>query len=314
MEVVEVPVMVVIEERVAAPGTEEPSANSIASAVDPQAAQEPMSAEPTEDSQDVSSAAPAEEVGNSSKAQEPSDGGHGSAPGNIITQCQEEIAAVQQNESMAMEAQECEKESGLSAKAIDALKEANLTRAVDKVAMLFHTCAQVSENCAKETAPSMVVKMRLAGLGRTAECEAVAAANQQAEAEPDEENMACQNGAVNDIVAALQKKYLEGALVSAQEGLHKCQNISSPCDFQLAPTVVVFVLQEGQQGQHPPQEKKQVTEVLLGMGKAKTQLKTMASKKHERVAQGRKDLSLFDLNLNMRIVSKTALATTKHTN
>lgn len=191
---------------------------------------------------------------------------------SLSSKCQNELKEVEGSEEKMMAAQQCELESGLTQKAVDSLLLAKRTDALATVANSFEECVKVSSGCAEEIAPKVVLQMRLSGVAVDETCMKVAQA--QTQKLPSDDTVKCQENTTKFMVDGLVKQDLEGALVVAQTGLGKCHKLESPCDFQLAPILVVQILQAAQQQQQgggapPGGAPTTITEVLLaGMKQA----------------------------------------------
>lgn len=241
-----------------------------------------------------------------------------SGPFAVNSTCAKEMEQVSSNQAQFAKSHECEAKTGYSTKAVDALRDAKPEGALGFVEKTFHECAGISADCAKQVAPGVVLKMRLSGVAISDSCKKVAGS----QTAPKENSEACRQNMTQGMTGSLQKQDLDGAMSAAQHGLHSCQKIEAPCDFQLAPVVVMQMLQASMQ-----QEQQQITEVLLaGLHKAQEMSEQVTlgtlSPVHERTtrvkAEGKyapaaknqtkqvallqqTQLSLLDLNLRMRI-------------
>merc|ERR1719281_1940871 len=127
-------------------------------------------------------------------------------------------------------AQACEqKENGAKA-AIAKLQDGDVKGAESAVGVTFSKCGGLSEKCAKEIAPSVVIKLRLSGMAVEPKCLKVAK-DEVKTTKHDAKWKACQKSTVKGMVSSLQNQDMNGAMLAAQVGLRKCHDVKSPCDF-----------------------------------------------------------------------------------
>merc|ERR1719443_860893 len=114
-------------------------------------------------------------------------------------------------------AQRCEQTSGHAQAAIKFLEGADSKGAQAEVEKLFKECAGLSDMCAKQVAPDIVLKMRLSGAAVSEQC--VTTARGLMQKEPTKEQQGCQDNTLKSMVQNLEKEDLKGALATAQKGL-----------------------------------------------------------------------------------------------
>merc|ERR1719161_1971356 len=140
-------------------------------------------------------------------------------------------------------AQRCEQNSGHAKSAIKLLEDADSTGAEAAVEKLFMECGGLSDVCAKKVSPDIVLKMRLSGAAVSEQC--VTTARGLMQKEPTKEQQGCQDNTLKSMVQNLEKEDLKGALATAQKGLQDCNQVQHPCDFQLAPVLLLDLLSQG---------------------------------------------------------------------
>merc|ERR1719330_1181266 len=95
----------------------------------------------------------------------------------------------------------------------------------------------MSQACAREMSPSVLLKLRFSGLAVTEECaqkaHQLSPANQSVDA-----SVGCEMDWTKKMALQLQRQNVTGAVSMAEAGLRRCRKIDSPCDFQLAPVLV----------------------------------------------------------------------------
>jgi len=125
----------------------------------------------------------------------------------------------------------------------------------------------LSDICATEVAPQLVQKLRLSGMAVTQNCSAAVANVTEFQvdgnSEADENNLIkknkrCSKAVFARVNARLRNQDIDGAMIVAQTGLGICHGIKRPCDFQLAPALVLRLMDMNMQ--HAQQE---VAELLM---------------------------------------------------
>jgi len=173
---------------------------------------------------------------------------------------QMEVLAV--NRTRVEMSRKCEDEKGYTKHAIAALQHANATNALTAIEKTFHECGALSIECAKEMAPEVELKMRLSGLTVESQC-AQKARDAQAKMASTKGGH-CQENATKSMVKELAKQNLDGAMNAAMGGLSKCNSLASPCDYQIAPILVMEVMQ----AQEVEQEEAMMRVLVSGLRQA----------------------------------------------
>jgi len=131
--------------------------------------------------------------------------------------------------------------------------------------LAYRGCMSLIDGCAKELAPHVVQKLQLSGMAVTQNCSAAIAnitvIQTVGGSESDESNIKnkrCTNTVMAMVNKRLRHQYIDGAMIVAQHGLGICYGIKSPCDFQLAPALVLRLMDMNMQ--HARQE---VAELLM---------------------------------------------------
>merc|ERR1719238_2493934 len=84
--------------------------------------------------------------------------------------------------------------------------------------------------------------------------------------EPAESEKACQDKTAKGMAQQLVQRNMDGALTAAQKGLHECHKVEGPCDFQLAPVLVMNLLQQAAGGAAAePEPEPEMPEISLGL-------------------------------------------------
>jgi hypothetical protein len=156
----------------------------------------------------------------------------------------------------------CENDKGYTKHAIAALQHANATEALTAIEKTFHECGALSVECAKEMAPEVELKMRLSGVTVESQC-AKKAREAQAKMAASKGGH-CQENATKSMVKELAKQNLEGAMTAAMGGLSTCNSLGSPCDYQIAPILVMQVMQ----AQEVEQEEAMMRALVNGLRQA----------------------------------------------
>jgi hypothetical protein len=172
--------------------------------------------------------------------------------GGLSPECQKEMAARLQDRKVMAKAQACEQKEASVKTAIANLRNGDVKSAESAVEATFSKCAKLSEKCAKQVAPSVVMKLRLSGMAVEQKCLKVAKDKVQT-TKRDAKWKACQKSTAKDMAASLQKQDMNGAMMAAQHGLGTCYDVKHPCDFQLAPMLVMQLVQASAEAQqHKP--------------------------------------------------------------
>merc|ERR1719379_2996327 len=210
-----------------------------------------------------------------------------STQSKIEEQCINEMKALMQDQQRMEKSQQCEKTTGHAQSAIKQLETADSKGAEGHVEKLFSECAQLSPECAKQMAPDVIIKMRLSGVAISDQCMTVG--KTALGHEPSESEMACQDKIVEGIGQALMQRNMDGALTAAQKGLQECHKVESPCDFQLAPVLVMNLLQQAAGGAAEPEPEPEMPEISLGLLEK---------------AQSTRKMSLLDVATKVRVTSR----------
>lgn len=178
----------------------------------------------------------------------------------LSEKCGKEMLELQMNATRFKQAKACEesKNSSYVQQTFDALQRADKAAALAAAATSFHKCAGLSATCAKEVAPQVVLKFRLSGATVSKSCAQAGEKRAAAEAHSVDRKEPCQENTTRAMIQDLGRQDLEAAMDAAQLGLATCAKIEHPCDFQLAPILVMQLMQVVQQ-----QEQEQITEVLF---------------------------------------------------
>jgi len=220
--------------------------------------------------------------------------------GALSEKCMSEMRKAANDKKVVAKSAECEKKSGHAKAAFQELQQGHAGKAEAAVQEVFQQCAGISEGCAKELAPDTVLKMRFAGVTVTQSCMTKAQGLQ--DKEMTEPQMACQEKSTEGMVKALQGRDLQGALDEAQHGLGKCHKLEKPCDFQLAPSLVMQLLQQaagaGEAEAGPPMQQMRV---LLAQVKDRAS-KVIGPSGHDGVGEA----SLLSIAARVRLSSQTA--------
>jgi len=155
--------------------------------------------------------------------------------------CLREMEALAVNRTRVEMSRRCEDAKGYTKHAIAALQRANATDALTAIENTFHECGTLSVQCAKEMAPEIELKMRLSGVTVESQCAKKA---QEAQSKMSTSKGGhCQENSTKSMVSELAKENLDGALNAAMSGLSTCNSLGSPCDYQIAPILVMQLMQ-----------------------------------------------------------------------
>lgn len=169
---------------------------------------------------------------------EPAKSTHHKGPSPLCLRQMEMLAV---NRTQVERSRKCEDEKGYTKHAITALQHANATPALTAIEKTFHECGALTVECAKEMAPEVELKMRLSGVTVESQC-AKKAREAQAKMSANKSGH-CQENATKSMVNELANENLDGALAAARNGLSTCNSLGSPCDYQIAPILVMQLMQ-----------------------------------------------------------------------
>jgi len=177
--------------------------------------------------------------------------------------CSKELFAIRMNATRAALAENCEAKADRTGRTVEALQHADTAAALRLAELAYRGCMSLSDRCAKEVAPQLVQKLRLSGMAVTQNCSAVVTNVTELEgnSEADESNIKnkrCSKEVIARVNARLRNQDIDGAMIVAQTGLGVCHGIKRPCDFQLAPALVLRLMDMNMQ--HARQE---VAELLM---------------------------------------------------
>lgn len=228
----------------------------------------------------------------------------------LVSACEGEMEKLEMNHTHAISSRECEDQEIYTKRAVASLQEADDTDSLVSIENMFRKCAALSANCAKEVAQEVQLKMRLSGVTVESRCDESARDLQSKQSKKSP----CQDKATKSMVEALAKEDLDGAIVAAQTGLRTCNNLPAPCDFQVAPILIVQLLQAKEHD-----EEQDITRALLsGLRQAsdhsaklattrKLSLSTNAGSKGAAkmiIATEQKTISLIDIAERVHITSE----------
>jgi len=235
----------------------------------------------------------------------------------LSLKCRKEMIGKMQGVSL-QEHLKCEQQQNSTTRVMNALRHANNTEALALTARTFTECMKLSQVCANEIAPDVVLKARFSGMAVSTECK------QKAEfAMVHKGDGSCERNTTKAMVAQLKKRNMAGAIHEAQDGLVKCNSLSPPCNFQFAPMLVMQLIQMAQQQQMQMaimsglRQMNQIQAAMMSeMMKAKEKAAlakkplvthpnaTVASKRSENPT-AKKALSLLDVASRIQIVPKS---------
>jgi len=167
--------------------------------------------------------------------------------------CTEQLMALRMNETRLSEAQSCEEKAAYTEQATAALKLADQAAALVAVESAYHRCMGLSQTCAKQVAPHLLTKVRFSGVAITQQCKTVAGA-----VKPGVDTNVCERNMTTGMVAELKQHNTDAVMLAAQHGLNSCYHVAHPCDFQLAPILVMQLIQSVM-----GQAQQQIAQVLL---------------------------------------------------
>jgi len=223
--------------------------------------------------------------------------------------CLREMEVLAVNRSRVEISRKCEDAKGYTKHAIAALQHANATDALAAIENTFHECGALSVQCAKEMAPDVELKMRLSGVTVESQCAKKA---QEAQSKMSSKGGHCQENATKSMVNELAKENLDGALNAAMNGLSTCNSLGSPCDYQIAPILVMQLMQ----AEEVEQEEAMMRALVSGLRQAaersakltsgdKLVLKNGLDKaKTSKMPKNHKALSLIDIAEHVHITSE----------
>lgn len=156
--------------------------------------------------------------------------------------CEREMEGLAVNRTRVEKSRKCEDQNGYTKHAITALQHANASDALASIEKTFRECGALSIGCAKEMAPEVELKMRLSGITVESQCAKKAREAQSKMSEGKGKDGHCQENATKSMVNELAKDNLDGAMAAAMGGLSTCNSLGSPCDYQIAPILVMQLL------------------------------------------------------------------------
>lgn len=159
----------------------------------------------------------------------------------LSQKCEREMELLAVNRTRVEMSRKCEEQNGYTKHAIAALQHANATDAMVSIEKTFRECGALSVDCAKEMAPEVELKMRLSGITVESQCAKKAREAQSKMAKGNAGH--CQENATKSMVNELAKENLDGAMAAAMGGLSTCNSLGSPCDYQIAPILVMQLMQ-----------------------------------------------------------------------
>jgi len=155
--------------------------------------------------------------------------------------CEREMEELAVNRTRVEMSRKCEDQNGYTKHAVAALQHANATDALASIEKTFRECGALSVGCAKEMAPEVELKMRLSGI--TVESQCAKKAREAQSKMSKGKGGHCQENATKSMVNELAKENLDGAMTAAMSGLSTCNSLGSPCDYQVAPILVMQLMQ-----------------------------------------------------------------------
>lgn len=164
--------------------------------------------------------------------------------GNLSSKCRFELTTIssQMNQTETAQVESCENEGNYTGRAIEALQEANSTRARTLVEETFSKCARMSQACAEEMAPDVVMKARFSGMAVSNTCIQVAQSLDPGAGQAQAQTQ-CMKDSTKAQAEQLERQDMEQAVLAAQHGLSNCSKVEAPCDFQLAPMLITQLVQ-----------------------------------------------------------------------
>jgi hypothetical protein len=174
-------------------------------------------------------------------------------PAMLDKACTEQLMALKMNATRFSEAQACEEKAAYTEQATAALKLADQPAALVAVESAYHRCMGLSQSCAKQAAPQLVTKVRFSGVAVTQQCKIASGA-----VKSGADTNTCERNMTTAMVADLKRQNIDAVMLAAQHGLSSCYHVVHPCDFQLAPILVMQLIQSVM-----GQAQQQIAQVLL---------------------------------------------------
>jgi hypothetical protein len=175
-------------------------------------------------------------------------------PGGLSPECNQELNRLRDPEVQKKSA-ECEQEGKYPDQVVKLLKKGDEAKATKLVEEMFQKCASFSEKCAGEVAPGLIMEVRFSGVAVSEECLADVSKVQK---DPESQQKAAQCQAEQkvgeNILMALNKNDIKGAMSVADTSLQKCLHCSKECAWQLAPVLVNDVVMQAMQAQAAQQQ------------------------------------------------------------
>merc|ERR1712048_1272434 len=157
--------------------------------------------------------------------------------------CAKEMASAQGNQSRVKAAKKCEDETVFKNDTVEFLQKAEKEKAVAEVEKSLTQCLGISAKCAKEVSPRVVLKVKMSGIaGLQQKCKDVV--TKLKETNQTEESKKCEAKSGKTMLNEVLQQNLEGAMDTAEHALHSCKDVAAPCDFQLAPMLVMGLMQK----------------------------------------------------------------------
>lgn len=178
-------------------------------------------------------------------------------PGGLSAECNTELNRLRDPEVQKASA-ECEQKGQYPDKVVKLLKKGDEAGATKLVEEMFQKCAKFSDKCAAEVAPGLIMELRFSGVAVSEQCLAEVSKVQK---EPENQKFAAQCQAEQkvgeNILMALNKNDIKGAMDVADNSLQKCLKMSKDCSWQLAPVLVNDVVMQAMQAQAAQQQQPQ---------------------------------------------------------
>jgi hypothetical protein len=184
-------------------------------------------------------------------------------PKGLSAECNQELNRLRDPEVQQKSAT-CEKEGQYPDKVVQSLKGGDEKGATNLVEEMFTKCASFSEKCAKEVAPGLVMELRFSGVAVSEKCLAEVGKTQNDPA-AQQKAAKCQaeEKVGENILMALNKNDMKGAMNVADESLQKCLGCSKNCSWQLAPVLVNDVVMQAMQAQAAQQQQQQTPQTIV---------------------------------------------------
>eukprot|EP00746_Dinoflagellata_sp_MGD_P161862 gnl/MRDRNA2_/MRDRNA2_89161_c0_seq1.p1 gnl/MRDRNA2_/MRDRNA2_89161_c0~~gnl/MRDRNA2_/MRDRNA2_89161_c0_seq1.p1 ORF type:complete len:281 (-),score=78.26 gnl/MRDRNA2_/MRDRNA2_89161_c0_seq1:59-901(-) len=184
-------------------------------------------------------------------------------PQGLSQECNQELNRLRDPEVQKKSA-ECEKEGKYPDRVVENLKKGNEANATKLVEEMFTKCASFSEACAAEVAPGLIMEVRFSGVAVSEQCLADVSSVQK---DPESQKKAAQCQAEQkvgeNILMALNKNDIKGAMDVADASLQKCLHCSDKCAWQLAPVLVNDVVMQAMQAQAAQQQQPQTPQTVV---------------------------------------------------